>query len=369
MRDTCRVCARQLWGNQRRWIFRPGAKVSLQVLLSRALGRVLTRDGRSEFCCSRCSFLLDRMFRCDTVAARVQLLSLQQLQRLLHEKERLRVCVAGQYRRNNPEPDQDQDLDLDLTAPRGGGYSDLVQDDLAYSMYESWADQQWTGPDSGLRSRRCRGCAALRVPDPDYEAVCKVPRRTGGRSTSCGPATRFSLGWEDPRTSAGPEGPPGLDLRTPSPASSAESLDLHRDQVEPEPEEASGEPDPPWDKPGQDFWSGLDLILTLLRTSEYRPVKTRRGSKLPVLVRSELDQVLSRPPRPPCQLDPQRAGPEVLAPCPDLVLQDAEDWLDEFLQLGPVLSQLVDQDPGGPGGPRTTAESRKVGFLREGDCG
>uniref|UniRef100_A0A3Q3AD35 Myomegalin-like n=1 Tax=Kryptolebias marmoratus TaxID=37003 RepID=A0A3Q3AD35_KRYMA len=382
MKDTCRICARELCGNQRRWIFHPGSKLSLQVLLSHALGQELTRDGRGEFACSKCAFMLDRMYRFDTVVARVEVLSLERLHKLLQEKERLRQCIGGLYRRNNPEDGAGGPPDsapvVDLSALREVRYSDLIQDDLALSVYESWADKedpeqqvhQCTAADSGLKPRRCRGCAALRVTDSDYEAVCKVPRRMGRRSTSCGPSTRYStatLGGEDhTRTSAGSEVPPvtfevrsGMDLRTPSPASSVESLDLptnHKCQAEPEPEEASGRRDVPWDKPpSEDFLSGLDMILTLLRTSEYRPVKSRRGSKLPVLVKAKLDHFLaphlSVPPRSPCggtahcELYPQQAIPEVLTICPDPVLQEElrdmeEDWLDDYLQV------LMDEQQG-----------------------
>ena len=101
MKETCRICARELCGNQRRWIFHPAAKLNLQVLLSYALGRELTRDGRGEFACSKCIFMLDRMYRFDTVIARVEALSIERLHRLLSEKHRLRQCVSGLYRKTN----------------------------------------------------------------------------------------------------------------------------------------------------------------------------------------------------------------------------------------------------------------------------
>ncbi len=94
MKDVCRICARELHGNQRRWIFHPTAKLSLQVLLSYALGREMTRDGRGEFACSKCAFMLDRMYRFDTVIARVEALSIERMQKLLLEKDRLRQCIG-----------------------------------------------------------------------------------------------------------------------------------------------------------------------------------------------------------------------------------------------------------------------------------
>ncbi|KAM4739256.1 uncharacterized protein FYW61_003798 [Anableps anableps] len=319
MKEACRICARELCGNQRRWIFHPGAKLSLQVLLSHALGRELSRDGRREFACSKCTFMLERMYRFDTVIARVEALSLERLQKLLLEKERLRQCIGGLYRRSNPgEPGMDDASVLDL---QDGSYSDLIQEDLVFSVFESWADKedpaldqnlhQCTGADSGQKPRRCRGCAALRVADSDYEAVCKVPRRIGRRSTSCGPSTRYSaapLGVEEPtRTSEAtpvPKDPPSAaveaDKRSHSPASSVESLESptnHKMKEEPDPEEAA----PLWKKPQSECpLPGLEALLGLLRGWEYRPVTPPRGSKLPVLVKAKLEASLSVPARSPC---------------------------------------------------------------------
>ncbi|KAM9435242.1 myomegalin isoform 3-T3 [Clarias gariepinus] len=222
-KDLCRICARELYGNQRRWIFNPASKLSLQVLLTHALGRQVARDGRREFACSKCAFMLDRMYRFDTVIARVEALSIERMQKLLLEKERLRQCIGGLYRKNNPEetdcemPKTTAETSLvDTPALPDAKYSSLLEEDLTYSVYECWAEHdsqgRTTGPhqqtahhhhhhhhqchtetDAGaqLRSRKCRGCTTLRVADSDYEAICKVPRKVG-RSTSCGPSTRCS---------------------------------------------------------------------------------------------------------------------------------------------------------------------------------
>lgn len=421
MKEACRICARELCGNQRRWIFHPAAKLNLQVLLSHALGRELTRDGRGEFACSKCAFMLDRMYRFDTVIARVEALSLERLHKLLLEKDRLRQCIGGLYRKNNAddggvapagscvgvaavEAGSEDSPVVDLSDLQEVRYSDMVQHDLAYSVYESWADKEdpaldqqhhlhhCTGVDSlpGQKPRRCRGCAALRVADSDYEAVCKVPRRVGRRSTSCGPSTRYSTGApgaEDPtRASGGSEAtsvhfePPSAELETDkttcdrtslSPASSVESLDTavdvscppanHKEteETEPEkdPEEAPVRRDAPWDKPpSESCLSGLEMILSLLRGWEYRPVKPRRGSKLPVLVKANLEQGLSLPLPIPlrapcggaadCELYPHQPVPEVVTPCPQQELQAElaemeEQWLDDYVQCGPFRFQQV----------------------------
>lgn len=214
MKETCRICGRELCGNQRKWIFHPTAKLNLQVLLSHALGRELTRDGKGEFACSKCIFMLDRMYRFDTVIARVEALSIERLQRLLQEKHRLRQCIGGLYRRTNSEEcpgtnEEAGDGMVDISGLTHAKYCALLQDDLVYSLYESWADdnlechhhsQSSAGPGSEVTGshhcvpttpRRCRGCSYLRVADSDYEAVCKVPRKLA-RSISCGPSTRYS---------------------------------------------------------------------------------------------------------------------------------------------------------------------------------
>ncbi|KAM7379228.1 hypothetical protein PAMP_004793 [Pampus punctatissimus] len=222
MKETCRICGRDLCGNQRRWIFHPTAKLNLQVLLSHALGQELTRDGRGEFACSKCTFMLDRMYRFDTVIARVEALSIERLQRLLQEKHRLRQCISGLYRKTNSEEaavtltgpnDESRDGMVDISGLTHAKYCSLLQEDLVYSLYESWADDSLdchhhhhpqcpTDPGSEVTvagshrcapstPRRCQGCSYWRVADSDYEAVCKVPRKLA-RSISCGPSTRYS---------------------------------------------------------------------------------------------------------------------------------------------------------------------------------
>lgn len=220
MKEACRICGRDLCGNQRRWIFHPTAKLNLQVLLSHALGQELTRDGRGEFACSKCTFMLDRMYRFDTVIARVEALSIERLQRLLQEKHRLRQCIGGLYRKTNSEEgavtmtgtdEAPGDGMVDISGLTHAKYCALLQEDLVYSLYESWADdsldvnhqhhpQCHIGPGSEVTGshrcvpstpRRCRGCSYWRVADSDYEAVCKVPRKVA-RSISCGPSTRYS---------------------------------------------------------------------------------------------------------------------------------------------------------------------------------
>ncbi|CDQ62856.1 unnamed protein product [Oncorhynchus mykiss] len=383
MKEACRICARELCGNQRRWIFHPASKLNLQVLLSHALGRELTRDGRGEFACSKCAFMLDRMYRFDTVIAR-----------LLLEKDRLRQCIGGLYWKNNTE-DQTQDqtgmgMGIGLGALQEARYSSLLQGDLANSVYESWADhedQQRSETLSGHRSRRCRGCAALRVADSDYEAVCKVPRRLGRRSTSCEPSTRYSgsaMGGEE--TSTGSESTPVPSESSPlgpesdrtlcdgdteritlSPGSSIESQDTAVDVAQPctahqvgeeEEQGEGGEKDPGKDQ-RRDPLSGLtmELALSLVRIWEYRPLKSPQGSKLPILVKPKLETGLSGLPlclrTPDYDLYSHPGMPEWVTPSSQQELQTEllemeEQWLDDYVQCGPFCFQqrLLDEQQG-----------------------
>ncbi|XP_053713139.1 myomegalin isoform X4 [Synchiropus splendidus] len=342
MKESCRICARELHGNQRRWIFHPAAKLNLQVLLSHALGREVSRDGRGEFACSKCTFMLDRMYRFDTVIARVEALSLERLHKLLLEKERLRLCIGAMYSKNNAEDVEEAPV-LDLSDLQGGRYMDLVRDDLAYSLYESWADKEDSGLDQQQeqhhcstvnKSRRCRGCAALRVPDSDYEAICKVPRSVGRRSTSCGPSTRYSPGAEEPTGLTEATDLPSASLdrtacdqASPSPASSLESLD---ETSCPKPSQQQ--------RKGLDPSAGLEMVLKLVRGWEYQPLRPERGSRLPLLVRSRLERGLSGHHLP---------VPDLVVPCPQLELQaeleQMEDqWLDHYVQCPPI--QQLDQN-------------------------
>ncbi|XP_051554536.1 myomegalin-like isoform X2 [Myxocyprinus asiaticus] len=320
MKEVCRICARELCGNQRRWIFHPASKLNLQVLLSHALRCDLQRDGRCEFVCSKCVFMLDRMYRFDTVIARVEALSIERLHRLLQEKERLRQCISALYRKNNPHAmsETSASCTVDSSGLRDAQYCAQLQDDLMYCMYESWAedeDQTLEFPhnpqchaseassSSWFHSRRCRGCSTLRVLDSDYEAVCKVPRKVV-RSISCGPSTRYSAsgagsvcGEEQTTTSAtlvperwrtvsrSSDGNRTLRDHENSSAS-VESLEKTLD-VSPSKllknDEVDGSSLDSEEHLGAS--SKLSLALSLLQNCVYKPVQSRRGSKLPVLIK------------------------------------------------------------------------------------
>ncbi|XP_029110730.1 myomegalin isoform X3 [Scleropages formosus] len=312
MKDLCRICARELCGNQRRWIFHPASKLNLQVLLSHVLGRDLTRDGRAEFACSKCTFMLERMYRFDTVIARVEALSIERLQKLLLEKERLRQCIGSLYSRSNSEEmragaeSRPVDCTVDMSGLHDAKYVSLLQEDLAYSAYESWAEHEdqvldphhhCQGSEACTsRSRRCKGCSALRVADSDYEAVCRVPRKLA-RSISCGPSTRYSVSVPESEYSVEPsaavtpvlEGDSTAECGsledTSSGSPSVESLDTAVDAVHPS---GHGEEEQRSEQMSASLVLSshkLALALSLVRNCEYRPIQSPRGSRLPILVK------------------------------------------------------------------------------------
>ncbi|XP_030352273.1 myomegalin-like isoform X4 [Strigops habroptila] len=326
MKETCRICARELCGNQRRWIFHTAAKLNLQVLLSHVLGRELCRDGKSEFACSKCAFMLDRIYRFDTVIARIEALSIERLQKLLLEKDRLKFCIASMYRRNNEDSSTDDragDGTVDLSNLPDARYAALLQEDFAYSGYEYWTDQEehslephscHASEGASNRPRRCRGCAALRVADADYEAICKVPRKVA-RSISCGLSSRWSasMGNEESSVcdmveSASARVPvDGESMEEGTPASSVESLDTTVEASPPQQKDEDADKGVKGNGKCEDFsddrmtpnssQSGnrLELALSLIKALDYKPLQSPRGSRLPIPVKSSLSSAkLSR---------------------------------------------------------------------------
>uniref|UniRef100_A0A8C9DZ09 Phosphodiesterase 4D interacting protein n=1 Tax=Phocoena sinus TaxID=42100 RepID=A0A8C9DZ09_PHOSS len=317
MKEICRICARELCGNQRRWIFHTTSKLNLQVLLSHVLGKDVSRDGKAEFACSKCAFMLDRIYRFDTVIARIEALSIERLQKLLLEKDRLKFCIASMYRKNNDDTGAETKAGngtVDISGLPDVRYSALLQEDFAYSGFECWVENEdqtqelhschaSEGP--GNRPRRCRGCAALRVADSDYEAICKVPRKVA-KSISYGPSTRWSTSicTEEPALSeVGPPDlpsvkvpPDGESMEEGTPGSSVESLDASvqaspPQQKEEEPERSSKELvkcDCCSDEQAPQHMCNhkLELALSMIKGLDYKPIQSPRGSKLPIPVKS-----------------------------------------------------------------------------------
>uniref|UniRef100_A0A670IHZ5 Uncharacterized protein n=1 Tax=Podarcis muralis TaxID=64176 RepID=A0A670IHZ5_PODMU len=256
--EWCRVCGRALCGTHRRWLFHGASGAPLQVLLAHATGREVSRDGRAEFACGKCAFLLERVYRFDTVIARVEALSLERLQRLLLEKERLKLCLAALYRRTNGAPEAPPE-----GQPGGGAgawdarYLALLQEDFAFSGLECWAEGEARADEQPPGApRRCRGCAALRVADADYEAVCRVPRRAAPKSAGQPQRPGDGGSLDDEAAEAD-----GRRRAEEAGSSSLESL-------------ASGP-----------AGGGLAAALSLLKAFGCKPVRSPRGSRLPVPAR------------------------------------------------------------------------------------
>ncbi|XP_053512030.1 myomegalin isoform X19 [Artibeus jamaicensis] len=317
MKEICRICARELCGNQRRWIFHTASKLNLQVLLSHVLGKDVSRDGRAEFACSKCAFMLDRIYRFDTVIARIEALSIERLQRLLLEKDRLKFCIASMYRKNNDDSGAEAKAGngtVDISSLPDVRYSALLQEDFAYSGFECWVENEdqiqelhschaSEGP--GNRPRRCRGCAALRVADSDYEAICKVPRKVA-RSVSYGPSSRWSTSicTEEPALcDVGPPDlastkvpPDGESMEEGTPGSSVESLDASVQASPPQQKDEETEKsakelvkcDCCSDEQAPQHMCNhkLELALSMIRGLDYKPIQSPRGSKLPIPVKS-----------------------------------------------------------------------------------
>ncbi|XP_026537608.1 myomegalin-like isoform X4 [Notechis scutatus] len=308
MRESCRICGRELCGNQRRWIFHTATKLNFQVLLSHVLGKEISRDGKNEFICSKCAFMLERIYRFDTVIARIEALSIERLQKLMLEKDRLKLCIAETYRKNNDEP---TDETTDVSSLPDLRYSTLLQEDFAYSGFECWTepDERVGDPQSchgaESRPRRCRGCAVLRVTDADYEAICKIPRKVA-RNLSCVSSRCSANVCSEELLICEPVITDLLSVKAPldeervegeTSELSLESLDATAiaDALHPKEEETGTEAKRNAtcncisDCGAQSLslqGNRLEVALNLVKAFDCKPVQSPRGSKLPIPVKS-----------------------------------------------------------------------------------
>lgn len=360
MNDVCRICAARLQGNQRRWIFGNGGRASLQVVLSHVLGQTVTRDGRGEFLCSKCIHVLERIYRFDTVISRVEALSLERLQRLLTEKDKLGQAVRHYYSRHHEllgrPAYQGQDITVDIVGLPHVQYNMLLNEDMALSEYESWSERNSSccRQEGGCRSKTCYGCSAFRVPDSEYESVCHVPRQL----RRLHPDTLFQLSRDKSRSMP-------MDLQRPSRTSSMGgggssyggsvrslragslggtmsvsnmSLDTALD-LEGDPFEEPRSPHSP---------RGLVEAAETIRGIEYHPVTSPPHSKIPVRV--SRGSVGSTPTSPNSKLEYDGSGgpangtyvetPHRVALCPDLLQELSDEYLSLRPQKFPVFRKL-----------------------------
>lgn len=370
------------------------------MLLSHALGLQLCRDGRREFACSKCAFVLDRMYRFDTVIARVEALSIERMHKLLLEKERLRQCISGLYRKNNPGGIDSEPVKataeaslVDTLAPSDTKYSSLLEHDLTYSVYECWAEHDTqersagphqhaahhhhhqchavSEPGTAQHSRKCRGCTTLRVSDSDYEAICKVPRKVS-RSTACGPSTCYSVSNLASTEETGPESEPQEPAAQSSslteisqtaetaeeenvslsPATSIESLDAPGDVSQPcslvHSDLLQGQMDEEKimtqrSSTEQSPKTRVELALSLVKNFECRPVRVFQGSRLPVPVKPvTMRQIPQAAADSPFSLQPADMVPLSIQQELQLDLSEIEAlWMDDYIPCGPQGFQEV----------------------------
>ncbi|XP_028280864.1 uncharacterized protein LOC114448232 isoform X1 [Parambassis ranga] len=318
--DLCRVCGGGLQGNQRRWLFggqnrksgseslqsspwgstlslrsssslsqlsqsSPAKGLDLLAVLTHILGRAVPRgSGQGEFLCGKCVCVLERVFKFDSVIARVRVLSSERLQKLTQERDKIRQWVRQNYRQRHQ-----QDLQRrGSTSEEDGeaekeGYRGMLRENMALSEYECWSEKWDTCPyfiRTGKRCRKgkgCEGCDSLRVSDSDYESVCGVPRHLpfGPFSPLSRDKSRsMPLHWQRaPSLSSSPASLAGssLSLRASSRTESIRSLD-------------SLDGADPFDSPRD---QSVHFVLKELRSVEGKLLSSPAGSRIPVLGRKD----------------------------------------------------------------------------------
>lgn len=266
----------------------PSKGMDLLSVLTHILGQsVLRGDGQGEFVCGKCMCVLERVFKFDSVIARVRVLSSERLQKLTQERDKIRQWVRQNYYQRHPQEFQS----LGSTSEEDGeaekeGYREMLRENMALSEYECWSEKWDTCPyfiRTGKRCRKgkgCEGCDSLRVSDSDYESVCGVPRRLPLRPFSPLPLSRdksqsMPLNWQRiPSINSTPSSLAGstLSLQTSSRTESIQSLD-------------SLDGNDPFDSPSE--FQSANFLLKELRSIEGKPISSPSGSRIPVLGRKD----------------------------------------------------------------------------------
>ncbi|XP_049902858.1 uncharacterized protein si:ch73-95l15.5 [Epinephelus moara] len=378
--DSCRICGGALQGNQRKWLFggqnkktgqswtptgslrggslsrssqsspwgstlslassaslsksqlslsSPSKGIDLLSVLTHILGQSVPRgSGQGEFVCGKCVCVLERVFKFDTVIARVRVLSSERLQKLMQERDKIRQWVRQSYQHRHPQEIQSRGS----TSEEDGeaekeGYREMLKENMALSEYECWSEKWDTCPyfiRTGKRCRKgkgCEGCDSLRVSDSDYESVCGIPRRLPFQPFSPLALSRdksqsMPLHWQrvsSISSSQSSRAGSTLSLQESSRTASIQSLDSLDDND-------------PFDSPG---FQSANFVLKELRSIEGKPVSSPSGSRIPVLSRKYSGKV-----------------GEVASPSVNRVLhfgnvENGEDEMDE--EDGDVLSELRDE--------------------------
>ncbi|XP_034030080.1 uncharacterized protein si:ch73-95l15.5 [Thalassophryne amazonica] len=332
--DLCRICGGALQGNQRRWLFSgqnkksgqsqtltetpkgqrlsrssqsspwgstlslgssvslsklhvssssPSKAVDLLSVLTHILGQSVPRgSGQGEFVCGKCVCALERVFKFDSVIARVRVLSAERLHKLTQERDKIRQWVRQNYKQRQSQEFLNKSSEEDGESVKEG-YREMLKENMALSEYECWSEKWDMCPyfvRTGKRCRKgkgCEGCDSLRVSDSDYESVCGVPRHLPFQ-----PFSPLALSRDKsqsmplhclrvPSVSSTPASLSGsrLSLQQSSCTASIQSLDLYDDTDM-------------FDIPSD---QSVNFVLTELRSIEAKPVCSPSGSRIPVLDR------------------------------------------------------------------------------------
>lgn len=256
--------------------------VDLLSVLTHILGQAVPRGGElGEFVCGKCVCVLERVFRFDSVIARVRVLSSERLQKMTQERNKIRQWVRKSYCQRHLQDFQN----WGSTSEEDGesekeGYREMLKENMALSEYECWSERWDTCPyfiKTGKRCRKgkgCEGCDVLRVSDSDYESVCGVPRHLPFQPPSPFGLTRdksqsMPLHWqEEPSISPAPRSLAGS---TPS-----FSGLLHGESIQ------SLDSREALDSPG---FLPANFVLKELKRVEGKPLRSPAGSRIPVLGR------------------------------------------------------------------------------------
>lgn len=263
----------------------PSKAVDILQVLTHILGQSVPRNSRTgEFVCGKCVAALERVFKFDSVIARVRVLSSERLQKLTQERDKIRQWVRQNYRQRHPEDFRNKSsTSEDDGEAEKEGYREMLKENMALSEYECWSEKWDTCPyfiRTGKRCRRgkgCEGCDSLRVSDSDYESVCGIPRHLPVQPFSPLELSRdksqsMPLHWHGvPNSSPASLTGSSLSLRAPSRTDSVRSLDT-LDGGDPFCSTADG---------------SVGFVLTELRSIEGKPVSSPSGSKIPVLSRKD----------------------------------------------------------------------------------
>lgn len=257
----------------------PSKGIELLSVLTHILGHSVPRGSvPGEFVCGKCVCLLERVFKFDTVIARVRVLSSERLQKLMQERDKIRQWVRQNYRQRHPLQSRGSTSEEDGEADKDG-YREMLKENMALSEYECWSEKWDTCPyftRTGKRCRKgkgCEGCDSLRVSDSDYESVCGVPRHFQPFSPlplSRDKSQSMPLNWQRvPSISSSPASLVGsnLSLRASSCTESVHSLD-------------SLDGNDPFDSPSD---QSVNFMLKELKSIEGKPISSPSGSRIPVL--------------------------------------------------------------------------------------